>query len=123
VAGLPTQGVELYVEGDAHGVATVTGHIAPTAGHEYPLRTARAALEALPRPPRPGNSPEPIEIAGAYLGLEVEDEADTPGPTILVPAWFYTLADGTIAVTAIAVDPAHIGAPPGPSIVVTGGGA
>jgi len=114
LAGLPTQGIDLNIEVDAHGVATATGHSTPTAGHEYPLRTAKAAFHSL------GTMPP---TAGAYLALTIQSNATSAGATILVPTWVFTLEDGTVAATAIAVDPAYLSTPPGPSILVTGGGA
>ena len=51
-------------------------------------------------PPMPCPTPEPIKIAGATLGLEIEYNATSDGATILVPSWFFTLADGTLATTA-----------------------
>ena len=68
------------------------------------------------------SSPEPIKITGAHLGLEIEYNATTAGATILVPAWFFTLADSSVATTAIAVDPAYLGTPPQPSEEAIGGG-
>jgi hypothetical protein len=73
--------------------------------------------------PVPCPTPEPIKITGAELGLEIEYNATTAGATILVPSWFFTLADGSIATTAIAVDPSYLGTPPQPSDVAIGGGA
>jgi len=70
----------------------------------------------------PCPTPEPIKITGAHLGLEIEYNATTSGATILVPSWFFTLADGSLATTAIAVDPAYLGTPPQPSDVAVGGG-
>jgi hypothetical protein len=72
--------------------------------------------------PVPCPTPEPTKITGAHLGLEVEYNATTAGATILVPAWFFTVADGSVATTAIAVDPAYLGTPPQPSDVAIGGG-
>lgn len=70
----------------------------------------------------PCPTPEPIKITGAHLGLEIEYNATTAGATILVPAWFFTLADSSLATTAIAVDPAYLGTPPQPSREAIGGG-
>jgi hypothetical protein len=66
-------------------------------------------------------TPEPITITGAHVGLEIEYNATTAGATILVPSWFFTLADGSLATTAIAVDPAYLGTPPQPTDVATAG--
>ncbi len=71
--------------------------------------------------PVPCPTPEPIKITGAHLGLEVEYNATTAGDTVLVPSWFFTLADGSVATTAIAVDPAYLGTPPTPTDVLTPG--
>jgi hypothetical protein len=65
--------------------------------------------------PVPCPTPEPIKITGAKLGLEIEYNATSDGATILVPSWFFPLADGSLATTAIAVDPSYLGTPPPPT--------
>jgi hypothetical protein len=70
----------------------------------------------------PCPTPEPIKVTGAKLGLEIEYNATSSGATILVPSWFFTLADGSVATTAIAVAPAYLGTPPQPTDVGTDGG-
>ena len=79
------------------------------------------ATQPVEVPPVPCPTPEPIKITGAHLGLEIEYNATTAGATILVPSWFFTLADGSVATTAIAVDPSYLGTPPQPSDVAIGG--
>jgi hypothetical protein len=71
--------------------------------------------------PVPCPTPEPIKVTGAELGLEIEFNATSDGATILVPSWFFTLADGSIATTAIAVDPSYLGTPPVPTGIATTG--
>ncbi len=54
IAGMPTSGIATTVLVDSHGVRGATGHLlAPLAAAVYPLRTARAAFEALANGPRP----------------------------------------------------------------------
>jgi len=152
VVGLPTDGTDwnaTRIDVDSRGIIAVTGPLhAPTAGDDYPLQTAKAGFDWLEKHADPdigtncgptssaATTPQPVEvpslpcprhdpivITGAHLGLESEYENTYTGATIFVPVWLFTLADGKVAGTAIAVDPAYLGAPPGPSIVVTGGGA
>jgi hypothetical protein len=111
-------------------VATPSPAAAPTTPIAPPVPVNSADVGSSPPPdatqpvdgsPLPCPTPEPIKIAGAKLGLEVEYDATSDGATILVPAWFFTLADGSLATTAIAVAPAYLGTPPQPTDVSVGG--
>jgi hypothetical protein len=54
-------------------------------------------------------TPQPQKITGAVLGLQLEYDATGTGSNILVPAWFFTVADSTYPTTVIAVDPSFLG--------------
>jgi hypothetical protein len=78
--------------------------------------------------PYPCPTPEPQKVTGAVLGLQLEYDATGSGSNILVPAWFFTVADSTYPTTAIAVDPSFLGdqaVPPigGASAISGSGGA
>ena len=87
-----------------------------------PVDSAPAESAPVESAPVTCPTPEPIKITGAKLGLEIEYNATSSGATILVPSWFFTLADGSVATTAIAVDPSYLGTPPQPTDDGTGGG-
>ena len=87
-----------------------------------PVDSAPAESAPVDSAPVTCPTPEPIKITGAKLGLEIEYNATSSGATILVPSWFFTLADGSVATTAIAVDPSYLGTPPQPTDDGTGGG-
>jgi hypothetical protein len=54
VGGLPTQGIETTVDVDASGIVDANGTLnLPTAGDNYPLRTAKSAFADLATEPRP----------------------------------------------------------------------
>jgi hypothetical protein len=71
-------------------------------------------------------TPEPQKVTGAVLGLQLEYDATGSGSNILVPAWFFTIADSTYPTTAIAVDPSFLGdqaiPPVGEASAVSGSG-
>lgn len=109
--GLPTTGFETRLMVDAHRQLTGgTGWLGtPTAGQEYPLISAAAALAGLPWPatgvhcggttcPRP-------EVVDARLGLALR--WDTSGRPVLVPAWIYQMHGQSAPLVAIAVDPRY----------------
>jgi hypothetical protein len=80
-------------------------------------------------PPYTCPTPQPQKITGAVLGLQLEYDATGNGSNILVPAWFFTIADSTYPTTVIAVDPSFLGdqtVPPvggGSAVSGFGGGA
>ena len=68
IGGLATQGIDTTVSVDASGVEGATGQLeAPTAGADYPLRTAASAFTALQDQPRPMIAPfcGPIPVDGS----------------------------------------------------------
>ena len=71
-------------------------------------------------------TPQPQKITGAVLGLQLEYDATGNGSNILVPAWFFTVADSTYPTTVIAVDPSFLGdqaiPPVGGASAVSGSG-
>jgi hypothetical protein len=71
-------------------------------------------------------TPEPQKVTGAVLGLQLEYDGTGSGSNILVPAWFFTVADSTSPTTAIAVDPSFLGdqavPPVGGASAVSGSG-
>jgi hypothetical protein len=113
----------------------------PQRGADYPLQTATAAFAALGSGPRPmiaqycesspmpappvGSAsddtvgapvqacatPQPQQVTGAVLGLQLEYDATGAGSQVLVPAWFFTIAGSDYPQIVIAVDPAFIGDP------------
>jgi hypothetical protein len=76
--------------------------------------------------PYPCPTPQPQKITGAVLGLQLEYDATGNGSNILVPAWFFTVADSTYPTTVIAVDPSFLGdqtiPPVGEASAVSGSG-
>jgi hypothetical protein len=155
VDGMPTQGLETSVYVDRTGIAAAGGRLdLPTPGDVYPLRTAKQAFDELsngPRPlvepycgPIPGQSgsppranvasapcpsPVPIRVTGARIGLLLTFDASSvtqsPGTPIVVPAWFFTVADNGLGPALIAIDPSILAPPEQPQPVnataVTGG--
>jgi hypothetical protein len=97
-----------------------------------PVSGAPASPPDLPvSSPPPGSpytcpTPEPQKVTGAVLGLQLEYDATGSGSNILVPAWFFTVADSTYPTTVIAVDPSFLGEqavpPMGRASAVTGSG-
>jgi hypothetical protein len=76
----------------------------------------------------PCPTPQPQKVTGAVLGLQLEYDATGSGSNILVPAWFFTIADSSYPTTAIAIDPSFLGdqaIPPvgGASAISGSGGA
>jgi hypothetical protein len=71
-------------------------------------------------------TPEPQKVTGAVLGLQLEYDATGNGSNILVPAWFFTVADSAYPTTVIAVDPSFLGdqaiPPVGGASAVSGSG-
>jgi hypothetical protein len=54
IDGMPTQGLETSVQADVKGITSASGRLTqPTAGQTYPLRTAKAAFQALKDQPQP----------------------------------------------------------------------
>src|SRR5207253_6895706 len=91
---------------------------APAAGTEYPLVSAKRALDALPAPPRiliacatPAVAdcpmPRPVVVTGARPGLTLRYQ-DRGGP-LLAPAWLYDVRGGGFPPAAVAIDPAYLG--------------
>jgi hypothetical protein len=76
--------------------------------------------------PYPCPTPEPQKVTGAVLGLQLQYDATGSGSNILVPAWFFTVADSTYPTTVIAVDPSFLGdqaiPPVGGASAVSGSG-
>jgi hypothetical protein len=66
--------------------------------------------------PYPCPTPQPQKVTGAVLGLQLEYDATGTGSNILVPAWFFTVADSTYPTTVIAVDPSFLGEQTGPPV-------
>lgn len=138
VAGLPTVGIATTIDVDTTGVIGAMGRLeSPTAGPEYPILTAAAALERLNSAPRPlpaiacpetkdgpsacpGVDLRPAVITGATLGLTLSFDGADP---ILVPAWLYTVDGWTDLMPAIAVEDRYLGEPtPGPDPSTGSGG-
>jgi hypothetical protein len=115
---LPTSGYETRLSYDAHlRLVDASGWLAtPSAGAEYPLVSARAALASLPVPaiaamPCPDVYPsrcQPAQavITGARPGLLVS-WTDT-GAALLVPAWLYDVRGWPSPLAAIAIDRGYL---------------
>jgi hypothetical protein len=142
VDGLPTAGFETRLEYD--GKTTLFGGSGwlggPARGTQYPLVSAKRALDALPHPdiaiactnPAGSRCPaaSPTVVTGARLGLAIRRDAQAGA--LLVPAWLYDVRDGHFPLVAIAVDPAYLQPPatrqlppqpPQPAGGANGGGA
>jgi hypothetical protein len=126
VDGLPTIGMQTWLAFDGTATPTSGGGFlgTPTAGPEYPLISARAAVATLPilavgvaqcndKQCDGAAPPTRTAISGARLGLAMRYDYGRRGP-VLVPAWLFTVAKGTFALPVIAVDPAYLGTPPTP---------
>ena len=111
--GLPTAGWATRLQVAADGTLTAgTGWLArPTRGAAYPLVGARAALDALPEPPRmlmpcpaPACSPEPVrEVTGARRGVVLQMLQG--GAPLLLPAWLFDIRGADEPLVAVAVAP------------------
>ena len=126
--GFPTQGMATVLQVDRTSVLAAGGWLTPpTAGATYPLVTAAAAFKDLAnRPmnmmaiacplstdpaasPAPCPSPSPISVTGGALGLSMN--WDQNGVPLMVPTWFFTVADSTYPISQIAVDPSYLATP------------
>jgi hypothetical protein len=125
---LATQGLDVTIGVDNRGVRSATGYVQmPTAGADYPLRSARSAFDALAQMPRPEiamycgpmpptssaepvgcPAPKPIRITGATLGLQLHWDG---AGSLLVPAWFFATEGSSQPIGIVAVDPAFIDDP------------
>jgi len=145
VDGLRTFGYETRLFYGAH-VELVGGQgwlATPTAGAEYPLVSARKALEREPVPavaeaPCPAIEPAPpacrrgpLVIVAAEPGLLLTWEVSAePAGAMLVPAWLYTVRDAPPPLAALAVDSRYLslpalpdvptGVPPAPPVTASG---
>jgi hypothetical protein len=126
VDGLPTVGMQTWLAFD--GTATLVGGggflVTPTAGPEYPLISAKAALATLPvlavgvaecndKQCDGAAPPAKTPITGARLGLALRFDYHQHAQ-ILVPAWLFTIVKSTYVIPVVAVDPAYLGTPPTP---------
>lgn len=72
--GMPTQGIETNVDVDAKGIRAATGRlVAPKAGDDYPLQTAKVAFASL--------ADRPMPMIAMYCG-----PMPVVGPVLPVPA-------------------------------------
>ena len=124
VGGMPTVGVATTVDVDTSGVVAATGRLeAPAAGPDYPILTARGALDRLGSLPQPmpavdcpvskdgttscsAGALEPTVVTGATLGLMLSYDSVDP---VLVPAWLFTVDGWTDPMPVIAVTDQYLG--------------
>jgi hypothetical protein len=125
---LTTQGIDVTMGVDSRGIRSATGYLlVPTAGDDYPLRSAQSAFDDLAKLPRPEiamycgpvppaagaeplacPTPKPIQVTGATLGLQLR--WDGTG-NLLVPAWFFSTEGSTWPIAIVAVDASFIDSP------------
>jgi hypothetical protein len=124
VDGLPAAGYETVLVYDGRlRLRAANGWLAePARGAEYPLVSARRALDAMPAPPEialyceddvdRSCQQQPLVITGAEPGLMLRHAEG--GSALLVPAWLFAVRGHAEPLPAVAVDPAYL-APPRPA--------
>lgn len=116
IDGMPTQGIETNVDVDAQGIRAANGRlVAPKAGTDYPLQTAKAAFASLadrPMPmiaqycgPMPIRAPVPV-ASGPNTKFPLNPAAsDQPAPVVNGPN------------TKFPLNPAASASPTGPNVL------
>ena len=121
VDGLDAVGQETRVSVDGSGaLQSANGWLGdPVRGDSYPLLSAQQAFDALPSVPRmmlacpvgPDGKgclqPQPAEITGAHLGLELQQTTDSG--QVLVPAWLFAVTGASQPLAQVAVEPKYLG--------------
>jgi hypothetical protein len=129
VADLATHGLTTTVTVSGQQVIAAGGWIGGSrTGATYPVISAQAAWDQLvrtpfPRPligcpePRPvGTDPMtcggPITVTGARFGVSLHEDSGRP---VLVPSWLFDVRDSDTVLSAVAVAPRYLAAPPTPT--------